>query len=734
MNPSFARLLARIGFVAIAIALFYSLAWISPAQAAGPNLLPNSTFAQADPADAGTPLQWRHGAWGTHQSVFAYPVAGFDDATAARVTLSSHTSGDAKWYADPVAVTAGDTYTFSDRYQANAPTHVTAEYRLASGGVQYRGLIALPAAGTWTEARASFTVPDNVNAIAIYHLLNQVGTLTIDNASLTKNDPVVPPPPDPGNLVLNGSFETPGSDQSLPEGWSKWSWGTNQASFRYPVAGNASARAAEVSLSAYASGDAKWGFAPIATTTAQPLVFRDMYKATVPTFVTVDYVMSDGTHVYTGIATAPASADWAMVEATFTPPAGIRSLTVYHLLNRAGTLTIDSVRLNAVSPAPPSDPANLIANADLRQTSPLDPSLPASWTKGAWGTNQASFAYPVAGATGQQNAVSVSLASHASGDAKWSFDAVPVTPGLIYRYSASYKATVPSIITARYDFANGSSIYADVQRPAAASAWTAVQVTLSPPTGAQRMTILHRIDRIGTLTTGSFSLPRPSASSSSAFSEGMVTLTFDDGYRSIYDVARPLLNRAGIKASFYLVHDYLDGSNPFYMDSTQALALNRDGHEIGSHARSHPFLTQLTPIQLQDEVAGSRQDLRALGLTPVDTFVYPYGDYDEGVVNAVRDAGYLGARSVQPGFNDKLSDPFLLVDQHIESYTTAAQVQAWIEQAKANKTWLILELHQQEGGGQYSNTPEMLQAIINNIQTSQIKTVTLSEGLVLMRQ
>ena len=706
-----------------------------PAYAAGPNLIPNSALTTPNPTDPTQPSGWSKGNWGTNQALFVYPVAGVDDAAAINVSLTTRSSGDAKWHTAPIPVSAGERYLYTDRYQATVPTFVTVEYHLATGAVQYQDLQTLPATSTWGLTRSSFLVPANVVAITVFHLINQVGSLTLDAPSLTQEDPSLPPPVDPGNLVGNGSLEmvSPQNAQQ-PNGWFEGNWGTNQAIFTYPVPGYASEKAASVALTSRTSGDAKWSFTPIVTTTNQTLIFRDLYKSNVATIITADYLLINGTHQYVDLGTAVASTDWRELQVPFTPPAGVQSFTIYHLLNKVGSLTIDSVRISIAPPAPPTDPTNLIVNANLNQASPANPAMPLGWSEGDWGTNQAVFTYPVAGPTAQQKALEVRLTSRTSGDAKWSFDAVPVTPGLIYRYTESYKATVPSIITARYDFANGSSVYNDLMRPDIATNWTQLQVSISPPTGAQRMTIFHLINQVGTLTTSNFSLPRPSASSTSTFPEGMVTLTFDDGYLSGYDVARPILNQAGIKGSFYLVHEYLDGSDPFYMDSTQAILLHRDGHEIGGHSRTHPFLPQLTPTQLRDEVSGSRTDLLALGLTPLDTFVYPYGEYNTAVVQAVKMAGYTGARSVQSGFNDKLTDPFLLVDQHVESNTTPAQVQAWINQAKANNTWLILELHQQDySGDQYSNTPETLQAIVDSIRASNLKTVTLREGLQLMR-
>jgi peptidoglycan/xylan/chitin deacetylase (PgdA/CDA1 family) len=52
---------------------------------------------------------------------------------------------------------------------------------------------------------------------------------------------------------------------------------------------------------------------------------------------------------------------------------------------------------------------------------------------------------------------------------------------------------------------------------------------------------------------------------------------------------------------------------------------------------------------LLKEIAGSKADLEELTGTPVTQFCYPYGDLDERVANAVRNAGFAAATTVQRG-------------------------------------------------------------------------------------
>jgi peptidoglycan/xylan/chitin deacetylase (PgdA/CDA1 family) len=75
-------------------------------------------------------------------------------------------------------------------------------------------------------------------------------------------------------------------------------------------------------------------------------------------------------------------------------------------------------------------------------------------------------------------------------------------------------------------------------------------------------------------------------------------------------------------------------------------ALRAAGWTIGSHTRSHPFLTVETPARVAEEVAGSRARLaRQLG-EPIRHFAYPDGRYDRAIVDSVAQAGYAHAWTV----------------------------------------------------------------------------------------
>ncbi|MCC7074157.1 MAG: polysaccharide deacetylase family protein [Deltaproteobacteria bacterium] len=96
------------------------------------------------------------------------------------------------------------------------------------------------------------------------------------------------------------------------------------------------------------------------------------------------------------------------------------------------------------------------------------------------------------------------------------------------------------------------------------------------------------------------------------------------------------------------------------MNADEVRALAADGHEIGSHTRTHPILTQLRGDALTDELSGSRDDLAALTGAPPESLAYPNGDFDDATLDATRGAGYRCAVTTLPGLNSSRTDSLTL--------------------------------------------------------------------------
>lgn len=95
---------------------------------------------------------------------------------------------------------------------------------------------------------------------------------------------------------------------------------------------------------------------------------------------------------------------------------------------------------------------NLIPNPSVEAAG--SGGLPASWKKGGYGSNTRTLTYPVTGSSG--SGIRVQVSNYQAGDAKWYFTHIPIHAGTTYRFSDVYQSSVPSIVTAQFQLANGS--------------------------------------------------------------------------------------------------------------------------------------------------------------------------------------------------------------------------------------------------------------------------------------
>jgi peptidoglycan/xylan/chitin deacetylase (PgdA/CDA1 family) len=126
-----------------------------------------------------------------------------------------------------------------------------------------------------------------------------------------------------------------------------------------------------------------------------------------------------------------------------------------------------------------------------------------------------------------------------------------------------------------------------------------------------------------------------------------VVLSFDDGYLSDVKAALPVL-----KARHWPGVLNLEVANlkPVWgIRPPGVRKLIAAGWEIDAHTLTHPDLTAVDAARLREEVAGSREAIRRQFHVPVNFFCYPAGRYDDAVIAAVQQAGYLAATTTRYG-------------------------------------------------------------------------------------
>ena len=128
----------------------------------------------------------------------------------------------------------------------------------------------------------------------------------------------------------------------------------------------------------------------------------------------------------------------------------------------------------------------------------------------------------------------------------------------------------------------------------------------------------------------------------------VVILTFDDGYKSQYSNAKPILDKYGFKATFSIVCNYV-GSGDNRMTWKEIKSLQQEGHNIASHTMNHYDLSKLPPQEVEYEVAQSKQCLLDQGINP-KSFAYPFngGSDDPSVISTVANYYDLARTATDP--------------------------------------------------------------------------------------
>lgn len=147
-------------------------------------------------------------------------------------------------------------------------------------------------------------------------------------------------------------------------------------------------------------------------------------------------------------------------------------------------------------------------------------------------------------------------------------------------------------------------------------------------------------------------------------------ITFDDGFRNVFQHALPVLHEAGFSSTNYFVAQQLDGSNVWDADKdmpqTPLMSLSemrqwaQSGQEVGSHTLNHVHLPALSDEQARTEIHASRQALSAKIDQEVTSFCYPFGEYAAQHCKMAKDAGYLNATTTERGRAGVADDLFEL--------------------------------------------------------------------------
>ena len=127
----------------------------------------------------------------------------------------------------------------------------------------------------------------------------------------------------------------------------------------------------------------------------------------------------------------------------------------------------------------------------------------------------------------------------------------------------------------------------------------------------------------------------------------VVVLSFDDNRIGDFTYAKPILDKYGFKATFFVICGKTTGGGA--MNWQDIAAMQKDGMDIESHTMTHPHLNMLNQSQLDYQIGGSKQCLASHGYNST-IFAYPYnsGSNESAVVSTVAKYYNIGRTGTQP--------------------------------------------------------------------------------------
>ena len=132
-------------------------------------------------------------------------------------------------------------------------------------------------------------------------------------------------------------------------------------------------------------------------------------------------------------------------------------------------------------------------------------------------------------------------------------------------------------------------------------------------------------------------------------------LSYDDGRSEDRQLVK-LMNQYKLIGTFHLNSNKL--GLPNYLNKTEIKELFT-GHEVSVHSANHPFLNTLSKIDIVYEIAEDRKELERLVNYPVRGMAYPFGNYNDFIVETIKGLGIEYARTVYDSYTFNIPENFL---------------------------------------------------------------------------
>ncbi len=366
---------------------------------------------------------------------------------------------------------------------------------------------------------------------------------------------------------------------------------------------------------------------------------------------------------------------------------------------------------------------NLINNLSFEEGS-------IAWMQNKTGNNIANFNIVDDDAQDGIKSGKVEITNYTSGNAYWSFTPTNILPNIQYETGFFYKSNLSSYVI--MDILNTKNIH-EYRRLGntlpSTNTWAAFYYRFDSPADIKNINFYIPVNDVGYIQTDNYYIVKSDIQPQdpdNKFIRPLVSIDFDDGWKSSYKNGFPILDRFGFKATAGIITDTVESEDPYniknYMNKTEILSLKNQGHKIASHTKTHPFLTTLSSEQVFDEVQGSKQYLEDITEQEINYFITPYCEFNQVITDVVKQYYNLGMRNCNDTYNAKYTfNRFNINSFPVFNTTTNSEIKVVLDKAKANNEWLVFMYHKVDNSNnQYSVTKSKLMQQMQLIKDSSI--------------
>ncbi|TDT85818.1 polysaccharide deacetylase [Arthrobacter sp. AG258] len=528
--------------------------------------------------------------------------------------------------------------------------------------------------------------------ITVMVLLTTAGWLLYSNrtASIAQ--------PRPGANLLPALYPAavgpPASGPSTPAGtvggWSVNHSGDAQTTLDL-AAGQMGGRALKLNITHYATGDVTLTSPLVSLTAGKNYLFKAFASSDTDFRLLVRKHLSDGRTTLEQLRNPlerPGTSAFTVSDA-FNAGDAITAVEYVFRFASAGSASVEGAYLETaddVRPAPAAPAGtNLIPNPGFGGTEPGEPEMWSPYSSGR-STLEAGRAED-----GRGSFLWTRTSNYQDGEEKWQYQPVPVAADRYYTFGASYRADREVDVVAEFELAGGGRKFHSLETVPPAGDWTAISEGFQVPEGA--VTAMVTLISHGNGTTGvrDYSLMDITKPGPLRWNRPMVSITFDDGWQSVYDRALPLLDKHGFRSTQYVNPSSIE--TPDFVTAAEVQQMHQAGHEIAAHSYEHADLTSLGTDRLDDELRKSEDALASAGL-PTDDLAPPYGRSDPQV-DWYASKYFRIVRGTDDGINTRQNiDPHDLKVLYVTDETTPETLKDALAETARSNGWLILVYHQ----------------------------------------